>query len=138
MKKRNPAGPTDAARGLAVNAARLAEDRNCEDVLVLDLREFSAVTEYFVIATGTSDRQMASVCNELERMGKTIGQKVYRVAGRDKADWIVLDFVDVVVHLFNASLRDFYDLELIWGEADRVDWRKEHGTPRLADPGERT
>ena len=111
-----------AANKLAVDAARLARDRNCEEILVLDLREISPVTDYFVIATGTSGRQMASVADELADHGKKIGQKVWHVAGKEAADWIVLDFVDVVVHLFNEQLRHYYDLELIWGEAPRVDW----------------
>jgi ribosome-associated protein len=118
-----------AARKLAVEAARLARDRNCEEILVLDLREISPVTDYFVIATGTSGRQLASVAEELADHGKKIGQKVWHVAGREAADWIVLDFVDVVVHLFNEQLRHYYDLELLWGEAPRLEWDAPLATP---------
>ena len=89
-----------AARKLAVQAARIAHDDNAEDVLVLDLRKVSPVTDYFVIATGTSGRQIRSICEEIAAFGKADGQRVWHVAGRDAADWIVLDFVDVVVHLF--------------------------------------
>jgi ribosome-associated protein len=111
----------DTARTLAVHLAQLAGERNCEDIIVLDLRATSAVTNYFVIATGTSDRQIRAVSEELERESRKIGEKVYRVAGRDAADWVVMDFVDVVVHLFSRPLREYYDLELIWGEAPRVE-----------------
>lgn len=114
--------PSPDPRKWAVEAARLAADRNAEDILVLDLRELSPVTDYFVIASGTSDRQMKSLADELEKTGKQCGQKVFRSAGRDTGEWIVMDFVDVVVHLFNESLRRYYDLELIWGEAPRVAW----------------
>ena len=91
---------------------------------MLDLRGISPVTDYFVIATGTSDRQMRSVADHVARHGKSIGQKGWHVAGADSAEWIVMDFVDVVVHLFDETHRRYYDLELIWGEAPRVDWRR--------------
>jgi ribosome-associated protein len=126
-KKASTSKPS--AHQWAIEAARLAEDRNAEEILVLDLRQISGVTDYFVIATGTSDRQLVAICDELERRGKTAGNKAYRVAGRDTGEWIVLDFVDVVVHLFNESMRSYYDLELIWGEADRVDWRRDAKSP---------
>ncbi len=124
MAKRTETIQSDA-RKLAIETARLAEDRNFEDIVILDLRETSAVTSYFVIATGTSDRQIRAVSEEIEREAKKAGDKVWRVAGRDAADWVVMDFVDVVVHLFTRPLRDYYDLELIWGEVPRVDHRSE-------------
>jgi ribosome-associated protein len=128
-----PTKKKDPARELAVAAARMAHDDNCEDLIVLDLRGISPVTDYFVIATGTSDRQMRSVADEIARYGRSIGQKVWHVAGRDSAEWIVMDFVDVVVHLFDEKLRTYYDLELIWGEAPRVDWfRKAPHAPKPA------
>ena len=114
---------TDAARRLAVQAARIAHDRNCEQIVVLDLREVSPVTDYFVIATGTSNRQIAAVADEIGDHGKSIGQRPWHVAGRESAEWLLLDFVDVVVHLFDAEHRRYYDLELIWGAAPRVRWR---------------
>ena len=115
--------PTSPARRLAVQAARIAADNNCEEVLVLDLRGISPVTDYFVIATGTSGRQMASVGDDICEHGKSIGQKVWKVAGMDSDGWILLDFVDVVVHIFDEAHRKFYDLELIWGSAPRVKWQ---------------
>ena len=114
----------DAARALAVEAARVAHDRHCQEIVVLDLRDISPVTDYFVIATGTSDRQIRSVAEDIVAEGASIGQKVWHVAGRDTGGWIVLDFVDVVVHLFDAEMRRYYDLELIWGEAPHVPWQR--------------
>lgn len=121
---------TDAARKFAIAAARLAQDGNCEEIIVLDLRGVSPITDYFVIATGTSDRQMRSVADDIIEHGRTTGDKLYRQAGEESADWIVLDFVNVVVHLFDMEHRRYYDLELIWGEAPRVRWqrRKAAGT----------
>ncbi|MFA6133734.1 MAG: ribosome silencing factor [Phycisphaerae bacterium] len=114
----------DPARLLAIEAARIALDDNADDIIVLDLRGISPITQYFVICTGTSDRQMRTVADDVAECGAKIGQKVWHVAGKQSGDWIVLDFVDVVVHIFDASHRRYYDLELIWGEAPRVRWRK--------------
>ncbi len=110
-------------RKLAVGIAQLAHNRNAEDIIVLDLRGLSPITDYFVIGTGTSNRQMRSLADEIEDFGTEIAQKLWKAAGRDAGDWIVMDFVDVVVHLFNQSMRRYYDLELIWGEAPKVPWR---------------
>lgn len=115
----------DDAQTLASAAARIARDDKCEAIVVLDLRGISPVADYFVIATGTSGRQMRSTAEEIAKFGKSIGQKVWKTAGLDSSDWIVMDFVDVVVHLFDADHRDYYDLELIWGECPRVDWQAE-------------
>ena len=113
----------DDARKFAVAAARLALHDNCEDIVVLDLRKISPITDYFVIATGTSDRQMRSVADDIAAAGKKAAHKPYKIAGEDSAEWIVMDFFDVVVHLFDAEHRGFYDLELIWGEAPKVRWQ---------------
>ena len=99
-------------------------DNKCEEVLVLDLKGRSPVTDYFVIATGTSDRQMHSVATDLADFGKQHGNAPWHAAGMDSSDWVVLDFVDVVVHIFDASHRRYYDLELIWGEAPRIRWQR--------------
>jgi ribosome-associated protein len=117
------------ARDLAIEAARLAADSNCEDVVVLDLQGQSPVTDYYVIATGTSDRQMRSVADDIERHGAANGSPAWRTAGLDSATWILLDFVDVVVHLFDAEHRPYYDLELLWGDAPRVEWQRPGGEP---------
>ena len=114
----------DTARELAVEAARIAEENRAEDILVLDLREVSPVTDYFVICTGSSNRQMKTVAEEIAGYGKRIGQKVWHIAGTESGEWIVLDFVDVVVHVFDEVHRKYYDLELIWGESPRVRWRR--------------
>ncbi len=121
---RRMATKKDSARALAIEAARIADDDNVEDIIVLDLRGISPVTDYFVIGSGTSGRQLRSVADHIVKHGKSIDQSVWHVAGQDSADWIVLDFVDIVVHLFEESRRRYYDLELIWGEAPRVRWRR--------------
>jgi ribosome-associated protein len=129
-RPKKPTMPESDAMTLAIKAARIARDDNCEDIIVLDLRGISPVTDFFVIATGTSDRQIRATCDSIAQHGKNTGQKVWKIAGEDKGDWIVMDFVDIVVHLFDSEHRDYYDLEMIWGEVPRIAWedqgRHEH------------
>ena len=110
---------------LAIAAARLAHDSNCEDILVLDLRGRSPITDYYVIATGTSDRQLRSVADDIALHGKKDhDSKVWHIAGYDSAEWVLLDFVDIVVHLFDEEHRKYYELELLWGDAPSVPWER--------------
>lgn len=117
------AGAPDADPGWILEAARLVRDRHARDVVLLDVRPISQIADYFLIATGTSDRQINAVADELKQLGKKHGNPPWRIAGRDTGEWVVMDFVDLVVHLFSDELRDYYDLELIWGAARRVDWQ---------------
>ncbi|MEN6503504.1 MAG: ribosome silencing factor [Planctomycetaceae bacterium] len=114
----------DAAKRFAAQAAIIAAEDNAEDIVVLDLRGVSPITDYFVIATGTSSRQLQTAAEDMIDYGRKNDMKVWQVAGFERGQWIVLDFVDVVVHLFDAEHRSFYDLELIWGEAPRVQWKR--------------
>ena len=118
-----------AARKLAVEAARIAHDNNAEDVVILDLRGVSPVTDYFVICTGTSRPQMRAVADKIVEHGRSAGQEVWHGAGLEGGQWAVLDFVDVVVHIFSPSHRRYYDLELIWGAAPKVRWKRPAGRP---------
>ena len=113
-----------SARALAVEAARIAHDRHGADIRVLDLRGISPVTDLFVVFTGTSDRQMRAVADEIVDVAAKGGQRLYKAAGMDSGQWILLDFVDVVVHIFDDEHRRYYDLELIWGDAPRVRWQR--------------
>jgi ribosome-associated protein len=107
-------------KDFALEAAKVAMERRCQDIVVLDLRDVSPATDYFVIATGTSDRQMRTVCDEISETARNNGFERFGRAGYDQARWILLDFVDVVVHIFSHDYRDYYDLELLWGDAQRL------------------
>jgi ribosome-associated protein len=108
------------AKKFALSAAKLAAERHCSDIVVLDLRGISPATDYFMIATGTSDRQMRTVADEICEAAREQGQQRFGRAGYEQARWILLDFVDVVIHIFDAEYRDYYDLELLWGDAKRL------------------
>ncbi|MBN1361518.1 MAG: ribosome silencing factor [Sedimentisphaerales bacterium] len=111
-----------SAGEFALAAAKIADERHCTDITVLDLRGISPATDYFVIATGTSDRQMRTVADEISEAGRSSGFPRFGRAGYDQARWILLDFVEVVVHIFDSEYRDYYDLELLWGDAEKIDY----------------
>jgi ribosome-associated protein len=110
----------DATKAFALSAAKVAAERHCSDITVLDLRGKSPATDYFVIATGTSDRQMRTVADEICEAAREQGLKRFGRAGYEQARWILLDFVDVVIHLFDSEYRDYYDLDLLWGDAEKL------------------
>ncbi|MCJ7630365.1 MAG: ribosome silencing factor [Gemmatimonadales bacterium] len=109
--------PSEDLTRVVALAAELALDRKAEDVVALDLRGISSATDYFVIATGNSDVQVRAIAeNIMEGLAKD-GHRPLHVEGLDRARWVLLDFVDFVVHVFHPLARGFYQLELLWGDA---------------------
>lgn len=118
--------PTQAqAEPFAIEAARLMADLKCEDVVVLDVRGLSQVTRFMVIGTGTSERQMHSVSEDLAELGDTNDFPVFRKNDDRASTWTIVDFVDVTAHLFEPNARAFYDLENLWVDAKRVPWQRD-------------
>lgn len=113
-----------ASRAFAIDAARMLRDDKCEEVVLLDVRELGQVSDFIIIASGTSDRQMRSVAKNAEDLGAKSGFNVYRREVDDRATWIIADFVDVVVHLFEPNTRSTYDLENLWADAPRIRWER--------------
>jgi len=111
---------SNSAKEFALSAAKVAAGRHCSDIVVLDLSGKSPATDYFVIATGTSDRQMRTVADEISKTAREQNFQRFGRAGYEQARWILLDFIDVVVHIFDSEYRDYYDLELLWGDAERL------------------
>ena len=104
----------------ALAAAKIATERHCSDIVVLDLTGMSPATDFFVIATGTSDRQMKTVADEISQAAREMDLQRFGRAGYEQARWILLDFINVVIHIFDSEYRDYYDLELLWGDAKRL------------------
>ncbi len=115
---------SDDGLSLAKEIARIAADNHTDDVVVLDLRGLTSIADFYVIGTGTSDRQMRAVIDQVEEYGDRIGQKRFGLSGYDSATWMLADYVDVVLHLFDRAHRQYYDLELLWGDAPRVEWQR--------------
>ena len=102
-------------------AARTAADNRGENIVVLDMREITPVFDYFVLATGSSRRQLHAIAEEIDQvLRKQFGDKRLGLEGYTDSRWILLDFGDVVVHLFDEETREYYDLEDFWSQATRV------------------
>jgi ribosome-associated protein len=110
----------DNSREFAIAAAKLAVERHSENTIVLDLKGKSPATDYFLITTGTSDRQMRTVADEISELAREMRIQRFGRAGYDQGKWILLDYVTVTVHIFDAEYRDYYDLELLWGDAEKL------------------
>jgi ribosome-associated protein len=110
------------SRDLVVAAARAAASKQARDVVVLDVRELIVITDYFLIASGTSDRQVRTIAEEIERSVREKGMKPVRREGEREGHWALLDFVDFVAHVFLDEDREFYDLERLWSDAPTVEW----------------
>jgi len=109
-------------RDLAIAIARVLEETRGRDIRVLDLRKVTEVFDYFVLATGSSRRQMHALADEVERIIKDeFGDTKRGIEGYDESRWIVLDYGDVVVHLFDADAREYWDLEQLWSDAVPVE-----------------
>lgn len=122
----------------AIIAARAASDKKAEDIVALNVAELLVVTDYFVIATGRTDRQVKTIADEVEdRLRVEAGVKPVGREGLTEAKWILLDFGDLVVHVFQPSERDFYRLEKLWGDAPRLSLPEDVTGP-VAAPAEHT
>ena len=107
---------------IATSVAEYALDVKAVDLLTIDLREYISYTDYFVICTGRSDRQVKAIHDRIAE-GMKHEHKMFpvRVDGASSAQWILLDYGDVVVHIFTPEMREYYKLEKLWGEAPTVE-----------------
>ena len=118
----------------ACQAARIADDYRSRDVVVLDLTGITPIVDYFVVATGTSRRQMQAVADEISRVFKAAGDTRLGIEGYDNnSSWLLLDYGDIVVHVQDAEARELYDLEGLWADALRVEWQSD-ATARDSGP----
>lgn len=107
-------------KGLALAAARAAEDKKASAVTVLGLENLSPLCDFFVIASGTNRLQVRAIATAVEEKLEEVGGRLDHREGNDQAGWVLLDFGDVVVHIFIEELRQFYDLERLWEDAERI------------------
>jgi ribosome-associated protein len=120
----SPVTPNDDALAFSILAARVAAEHRTDGVVVLDLRGLSSIADYFVIGTGTSDRQMHAALAGIEEAARAAGRRPYRVSDPRDSSWLLADYIDVVIHLFDTRRRAYYDLDGLWGDAPRVEWRE--------------
>src|SRR2546422_7891006 len=113
------------SRKLALLCRKLAENKKAEEIVILDLRELSTVTDYFVIASGTSEPHLRAIVDEItDKLRDDYHLRPKAIDGTLRAAWVVLDYFDVIVHVMRQDVRDRFDLETLWGDAPRVKARK--------------
>jgi len=115
---------------LAITAAQTADENRGTDIVVLDMRESTPVFDYFVIATGTSRKQLHAMSEEIDhKLEDDLGDKRMGIEGYRESLWILLDYGSVVIHLFTEETREYYDLEHLWSQAKRVEVPALSGNP---------
>jgi len=113
------------SRKLALLCRELADNRKAEDIAILDVRELSSVTDYFVIASGSSEPHLRAIVDEIsDKLRDEYHLRPKAIDGTLQTAWIVLDYFDVIVHVMRADVRERYDLETLWGDAPKVKVRK--------------
>ena len=120
--------PLPTSLDYALTAAEAASSKQARDVIVLDVSEPLVISDYFVICSGNSDRQVRAIAEEVERACRADGARPLRREGEREARWILLDFVDFVVHVFLEEERAYYDLERLWRDAPVVARSNEVGS----------
>lgn len=108
------------SRERALMIAQAAEERRAQDVVVMDMRPLMTFCDYFVIAHGRSPAHIDAITESIQEQMEQHQIRFHHREGRPEAQWIVLDYLSVVVHIFSEELRDFYDLEHLWADAPRV------------------
>ncbi len=120
--ERNP-GQLKQSLLLACRCAQVADEFRGEDIVVLDLTKITPEFDFFVITTGKSRRQLHAIIEEADRMMAEQGSERLGIEGYDTNHWILQDYGDVVLHVFDDEYREIYDLERLWGDAEKVDWK---------------
>lgn len=113
------------SRKNAIRCARIADEYKCKNVVVLDMSTVTPIVDFFVIGTGTTPRQMRAVADETDRVMQEQGTDRRGLEGRDSSIWVLNDYGDIVLHLFNSEAREMYNLEGLWADARLVDWQSE-------------
>lgn len=109
------------SKKLALLCQHLADEKKAEDIVVLDMQKVSSVADYFVIASGTSEPHLRAIADEIrDKLRDEHGLRPHATDGSVRTSWVVLDYVDVIVHLMRTDTRERYNLEGLWGDAPRV------------------
>jgi ribosome-associated protein len=120
-----PTSRAQVATDQAILCARIAEDNKGKDILVLDMRGITPLYDFFVIITGASRRQIHTLAEEIDAALAAEGEKRLSIAGYQASRWVVQDYGDIVVHVFDKEARAYYALEDLWADAPRIDWQRE-------------
>jgi len=108
------------SKDLCKTAITALEDKKAEDISIIDISEISVLADYFIIANGSNRSQIQAMCDNVEEALGRAGNPVRQIEGYDNANWILMDFGDIIVHIFDKENRLFYDLERIWSDGKKV------------------
>lgn len=123
------------SKKLALLCRELADNRKAENIIVLDMRKLSSITDFFVLATGTSEPHLRAIVDEIhDRLREEHQLRPRAVDGTFHTAWMVLDYFDVIVHVMRADVRERFDLEGLWGDAPKVRPRKRKNAGQEAEP----
>lgn len=120
QRKRSTATGSKRLPAEITKAIKAALDKKASDVVVLDLRETPAFTDFFVLCSGQSQRQVKAIVDAVEEALRAAGARPNHVEGYDRAEWVLMDFFTFIVHVFTPQMRTFYSLERLWGDAERI------------------
>ena len=109
----------------AAICARTARDHKARDIVVLDMRGLHPLFDYFLVCTGTSRRQIHTLAEEIDDALRAVGDRRQGIEGYQASKWVVQDYGDMLVHVFDPDTRAYYSLEELWADAPRVDWERE-------------
>lgn len=119
-EQRRSSGGHKRLTGDIARAVRAALDKKASDVVVLDLRHTPAFTDFFLVCSGQSTRQVQAIADSIEESLRASKVRPSHVEGYERAEWILMDFFSFIVHVFTPSTRAFYSLERLWGDAERI------------------
>ncbi|MFP4661807.1 MAG: ribosome silencing factor [Halanaerobiales bacterium] len=105
---------------IAVMAAEAADDKKAIDIEVLDVQELTIIADYFVICSGNSETQVKAIANGIEKELSEEGIEPQKVAGKQDSRWILMDYADVIIHIFHKDEREFYELDRLWADAEKI------------------
>jgi ribosome-associated protein len=112
----------------ALLLTRFALEKKAYDLVLMEVRELTSIADYFIICSGRSDRQVQSTAQGIEEGLRSVGIRPHSVEGAGRGQWVLMDFSDVIVHIFYQPVREFYDLEGLWGDAPRPELPEPYAT----------
>ncbi len=111
-------------RSLALLAAEVCDSKKAKEIIVLDVRKITTISDYFIVCSTSNERQARAIAEDLRMRLKEMGKREMGVEGLEDARWVLQDFGDIVLHIFHESQREFYDIEGLWADAKQVRWKK--------------
>jgi ribosome-associated protein len=110
------------SKEIAITCAKIADEKKALDIVILDVDKISSITDYFVICSAINDRQLHAIADDMDKEMKKLSISKLGMEGYREAKWVLIDYGDFIVHIFDKEIRSYYDLELLWGDAPKIEW----------------